>query len=264
VNVRFTAGRIIATTPAAAALEHLFILRIEHGRGVFYVPQLTARAGVNREVPSMNDAQPRDRFVPRVSEAVAHRLVQSGLYEKEARAMVDTWRNSYFRTDGLRLLVVLPQSWTDRFILLEITPAPAKLVRVMVGRIELLDAARERRAEEAIRNLASRDEIVRAHAFDLLRAEGRYVEPIIRRTLRTTSDPAVRTLSQRLLLTDFVTGLRAALASASTDDPVRTDPAAVRAQREELLRETGLNSEAGMNGNSQTERVASHAASSSP
>src|SRR6185436_15485600 len=118
----------------------------------------------------------------------ARRLVESGLYEKEARAMVNTWASSYFKTDGVRMLFVLPQSWTDRFIPMRINPAPQQLVRVMVGRMELLDAAREQRAEDAIRQLSSTDPARRERAFEALRAEGRYVEPIIRRTLRTTAD----------------------------------------------------------------------------
>ena len=37
--------------------------------------------------------------------------------------MVNTWRSSYFPTDGVRVLFVLPQSWTDRFIPLHDHPA---------------------------------------------------------------------------------------------------------------------------------------------
>ena len=40
--------------------------------------------------------------------------------------MVNTWRSSYFKTDGIRVLFVLPQSWTDRYIPMRIDPAPAE------------------------------------------------------------------------------------------------------------------------------------------
>jgi len=192
----------------------------------------------------MNAALPLDAFVPRVSDAVAQRLVESGLYEKEARAMVNTWRNSYFKTDGVRVLFVLPQAWTDRFIPIEIKPKPAELVRVMVGRVELLDPAREQRAEDALRDLSSNNSTVRERAFDLLQSEGRYVEPIIRRTVRTTADDHVRSIGNRLLLTDFVTELRTAITNAANGEPIRTDPLFVRAQLASLLREIGLDAEA--------------------
>ncbi len=149
---------------------------------------------------------------------MAKRLTDSGLYTKEALAMVNTWKSSYFKTDGVRLLFVMPQSWTDRFIPMRIKPAPYELVRVMVGRVELLDARRERRAERRSSALASPDASVREQAFETLRDEGRYVEPIVRRALQTTTDEQVRTLSRRLLLTDFVTELRTALTDAATGE----------------------------------------------
>jgi hypothetical protein len=226
-------------------------VRIENGRGAYsYAPALTTRDGMNQPVPTMEGALPLDQFVERVSDAVAQRLTESGLYAKEARAMVSTWKSSYFKTDGVRLLFVLPQSWTDRFIPMRVTPAPAELVRVMVGRVELLSEERERRAETAISKLASPDAAVRERAFESLRSEGRYVEPIVRNALRTSADEQVRTLSKRLLLTDFVTALRTTFTDATTGERVSTDPVYIQAQLASLLREVGLTAEAKQEGES--------------
>ena len=79
--------------------------------------------------------------------------------------MVNTWTTSYFQTDGIRVLFVLPQSWTDAFIPMRIAPKPREVVRVMVGRLELLSPERERRAEDAVRDLASGDPVRRQQAF---------------------------------------------------------------------------------------------------
>lgn len=243
IQVRATDARISATATESGGLEHLFVLRVANGRGGFaYVPTLKNGSPADLAVPDAS--VPLARFANEVAGAVAQRLVESGLYEKEARAMVNTWRSSYFKTDGVRVLFVLPQSWTDRFIPMHINPTPASLVRVMVGRVELLTAERERRAAAAVRELASADAAVRERAFDTLRAEGRYVEPIIRHTLRTTADDRVRTLCQRLLLSDFVNELRTALTDAHTGEQVSTNPAFVRAQLASLLREVGLDEKA--------------------
>jgi hypothetical protein len=166
------------------------------------------------------------------------------LYQKEALAMVNTWKSSYFKTDGVRVLFVMPQSWTDRFIPMRITPQPDRLVRVMVGRIELLDRARELRAEKAISALASPDAQTRERAFELLRSEGRYVEPIVRRAAQISTDEQVRTLARRLLLTDFVTELRTTFTDATTGERVSTDAVYIQAQLASLLREVGLSAEA--------------------
>jgi hypothetical protein len=245
IDVNADRDRIGVMATERSGLQHVFILRVENGRGSYhYIPALEQGESVAHALPAMDAALPIDAFVDRIADDVAGRLVESGLYPKEARAMVNTWRSSYFKTDGVRLLFVLPQSWTDRYIPMQINPAPAELVRVMVGRVELLTPEHERRAEAAIRDLASPDPGVRERAFALLRAEGRYVEPIIRRTMRTSTDERVRVLCKRLLLTDFVTELRTAISDAETGERVRSDPAFVRAQLASLLREVGLTDQA--------------------
>jgi hypothetical protein len=249
MQARLGSGRITASTLESDGVRHLFILRVENGRGAYaYVPALTAKAGLDQPVPDMSESRPLNEFVKHVSDDVARRLAESGLYEKEARAMVNTWASSYFKTDGVRMLFVLPQSWTDRFIPMRINPAPQQLVRVMVGRMELLDAARERRAEDAIRELSSSDSAARERAFETLRSEGRYVEPIVRRTLRTSTNEQVRTLSRRLLLTDFVTELRTTFTDATTGEKTSTQPVYIQAQLASLLREVGLTAEAKQEG----------------
>ena len=106
-------------------------------------------------IPSMAEALPLADFTRAIADDLAGRLTESGLYAKEARAMVNTWTASYFQADGIRALFVLPQSWTDAFIPMTVSPQPKKIVRVMVGRLELLTADRERLAEDAVHDLAS-------------------------------------------------------------------------------------------------------------
>ena len=116
----------------------------------------------------------------------------------------------------------------------------------MVGRLELLTPERERLAEARRRATSPRPTPrPRGRAFDVLRDQGRYVEPIVRRVLRTTDDERVRTLCRRLLATDFVTDLRSAV-HAAADGRARSedDPVFVRAQLAGLLREVGLDAEA--------------------
>jgi hypothetical protein len=64
-------------------------------------------------------------------------LVERGLFEKEARAMVKTWDDSWFEP-GTRVFYVLPASAVDQALPLEIFPKPAQTARVFVGRLEVL------------------------------------------------------------------------------------------------------------------------------
>lgn len=65
------------------------------------------------------------------------RLVATGLFEKEAKAMVKTWDDSWFE-EGLRVFYVVPPNQTEAILPLKVKPAPKKTVRTMVGRLELL------------------------------------------------------------------------------------------------------------------------------
>jgi hypothetical protein len=64
-------------------------------------------------------------------------LVDSGLYPKEAQAMVATWRDHWFE-EGLRVFYLLPTAETEAMLPLEIEPRPQELVRTLVGRLDII------------------------------------------------------------------------------------------------------------------------------
>jgi hypothetical protein len=66
-------------------------------------------------------------------------LTSQGLFADEAAAMLETWKLSYFESEGLRAFFVLPREWTDTHLPLSIS-TPAAVTRVMVGRVELVSA----------------------------------------------------------------------------------------------------------------------------
>ena len=244
--LRFEPGAGSLTSEAAGPeLRHLFVLRVENGRGAYrYLPSLPPGGTAAASPPPRKEMRPLAAFVPAAADALAARLEESGLHPKEARAMVNTWRSSYFETDGVRVLFILPQSWTDAFIPLRIDPEPAQVVRVMVGRLEALTPEREQRAEAAVRELGSSDPAARQRGFAWLQAQGRYVEPILRRVLRSSADERVNALCRRLLMTGQVTDLRVALRAPERSDALEDEPVNVRAQLASLLREVGLTEEA--------------------
>ena len=109
-------------------------------------------------------------------------LTSEGLYAREARAMVDTWRDSWFE-EGTRVLYVLPRPAVDAMLPLDIRPRPAGIARVFVGRIELFTAATIAEVRTALEN---RD-------ADTLLKYGRFLAPIALRILGTPGhglDPA--------------------------------------------------------------------------
>jgi len=89
-----------------------------------------------------------------VGAALVTLLTDAGLYEKEARAMVATWRDSWFE-EGMRLLYIVPRDNVDSLLPLHIDPQPQAIERVFVGRMELISPAIRETIGTA---LAKRDE----------------------------------------------------------------------------------------------------------
>ena len=104
-------------------------------------------------------------------------LERAGLFPKEAAAMLETWRDSWFE-EGTRLFYIVPPKAVDGILPLTITPAPSAVTRVFVGRMEVVTPAIEREVERAI------------GANDLATVEryGRFLGPITDRILARTSD----------------------------------------------------------------------------
>jgi len=106
----------------------------------------------------------------RAMQDMAAELVKQGLYDKEARAMVNTWQDQWYAEEGTRVLYLLPRPWTDRTLQLQVTPQPDSVVRVMVGRAELITPSVEREIKQQILTFRNGDEKAKAQAVDGLRS----------------------------------------------------------------------------------------------
>jgi hypothetical protein len=97
-------------------------------------------------------------------------LVEQGLYPKEARAMIETWTDSWFE-EGTRLFYIVPQAAIDSVLPLDIQPAPVQTARVFVGRMEIITPAIQDEVRQAVTN----------YDQATLQKYGRFLEPIARR-----------------------------------------------------------------------------------
>ena len=131
---------------------------------------------------------------------MAARLSACGLYPKEARAMVNTWRSSWFGEEGTRLLYLLPQSLTDKMIPLKVTPAPQQVVRTMVGRLEILTPQVEKNIENLLVQLASPMPAERDAAMKSIERFGRFAESALQRVARVSDDPEIKARAKELLV----------------------------------------------------------------
>ena len=139
-----------------------------------------------------------DGKIERLREEIKEMLSSQGLFEKEADAMLETWRDSWFE-EGLRVFYIMPRKTTDAILPIEINPKPSELVRVLVGRMELITPEIERNVANQITKLASRSKNERVAALKAINKYGRFREPILTQIRRHTSDSRVKALIEQLL-----------------------------------------------------------------
>jgi hypothetical protein len=103
-------------------------------------------------------------------------LIAHGLYPKEARAMIATWRDTWFE-EGSRLFYIAPREAVDAVLPLEIAPRPADVARVFVGRIELM-------TQETLADLKG---ALLTNDQRALAKYGRFLEPFMERVFADSS-----------------------------------------------------------------------------
>jgi hypothetical protein len=136
---------VTVTNLTGASIGKVVLFENHRGAKGYRIVDLEGKVAVDR--PSSGGDQ-----APLASE-LERLLTGYGLYPKEAAAMVATWRDSWFE-EGTRLLYVMPSQAVDAILPLRVKPRPEDIVRVFVGRLELLtpelldDAIRAARASD--------------------------------------------------------------------------------------------------------------------
>jgi hypothetical protein len=97
------------------------------------------KAGASRElrrIPLFAETDYTRGNLGNLRQSMKQALVAAGLFEDEAEAMLETWKDSYYRTPGLRIFYTVPDEWLSYFLPLRIS-VPHELKRVLVGRVDL-------------------------------------------------------------------------------------------------------------------------------
>lgn len=125
-------------------------------------------------------------------------LIAHGLYEKEAEAMLNTWRDSWFE-EGLRVFYLMPRKTTDAILPIVIEPEPEALERVLVGRTEVITPEMEQNVTNQISKLSGRSISGRKAARKEINKYGRFLESILTEILRHRADAQLKMGVERLL-----------------------------------------------------------------
>src|SRR5262252_1939791 len=175
-----------------APIAQLIIFENRDGRvGFQTIDNFSGTTTVDR--PSL------DQNTDAVIQNLRRALVKAGLYDKEADAMIKTWRNSWFEP-GMLVFYVLPRSVTDEVLPMQIDPRPDEVVRVLVGRTEIITPEMEKSVKAEVSRLSDRSPQVRAEALADIKKYGRFSEPILTRIMEDERNPAVLAALKSLMV----------------------------------------------------------------
>lgn len=180
-------------TMIPSTLQDLFVVSVHQGLMRYqHVERVTPSASINVALDAVPFADLNDVRAT-LMEDVVEALKAQGLYAQEAQAMVDTWKDQWFAEEGTRVLYLLPRTWTDSVLPLEITPKPADSVRVMVGRAEVVMPSVERGLGEQLTAFRNGDTAAKKHAAKAVRDMnlGRFLAPAVTLAAGDTEDQQV-------------------------------------------------------------------------
>lgn len=164
-------NQITVANAGDAPLKHLFAIAINGDRAtVVPLGNLAAGQILNTPLDAVVNSKPAASAVKELRQQVAGALESEGLYRAEAEAMVNTWRDAWFEDQGVRVLYVLPRAWTDSILPITLKPQPRELVRVMVGRAEVITPAMEQQICKCVESFRQSDPVAKQAAISGFRA----------------------------------------------------------------------------------------------
>jgi hypothetical protein len=130
VSARLDGDRVVVRNAGPTDIRSVLVIASD-GTDVGH-----ASATVGADDVTVDRPVPSPEGLAALEDALRAVLVGEGLFEREAQAMIDTWRTTWSQA-GVRVLYVVPRALTDAVLPLAIAPKPAALVRVLIGRAEM-------------------------------------------------------------------------------------------------------------------------------
>lgn len=167
-------GKFTVKNTGSEAISTFLLVRVAGDKVRFQIGDHLS-PGTERDVEASAEESSPDKLAA----AVVELLVQEGLYEKEARAMVETWRSDWFGDEGTRILYLVPSRLTDELLPLRITPKPSAVRRVLVGRHDILTPEKEDELTRLVKQLDGPSKEQAETADKALNRLGRYRWPAL-------------------------------------------------------------------------------------
>jgi len=191
LSVKLAGESVVLRNTSQDRIAHVILFENRGGKiGYQLIDDFTGEATYRR--PKL------DKKLDSLLQNLKQALIASGLYEKEAAAMIKTWRDSWFE-EGTRVFYILPRQTTDVVLPITIEPRPADLVRVLVGRAEVITPEMENSVRAQVKLLSDPSPQVRENAAQAIRDHGRFSEPILKSILENEKDSSIRDRIRQLI-----------------------------------------------------------------
>ncbi len=119
-------------------IPFLLVQEVTPEKKVRYYSITDGLNGTETKTIPESDFNTPDAWQSTVYQEMAAGLTRAGLNHEEADSMIQTWWESYFEKEGLRVFWIVPETVTEQILPLQVTPKPKSTVRVLVGRSEVL------------------------------------------------------------------------------------------------------------------------------
>ncbi len=191
LSVKIDGKNLLLKDLGTDEVKNIIVFENRGGRiGFKFIDSISKETVVERP----ETTQDLDDFIGKLTTT----LTGEGLYPREAKAMINTWRDSWFE-EGLRVFYVLTRKTTDKLLPLTVTPQPKEVVRVLIGRAEVITPEMEQNVKRQVSLLRSSSAKVREQARQNLLKRGRFYEPILKSILETETNEKVREQIQKLI-----------------------------------------------------------------
>jgi hypothetical protein len=174
IHVRQTGGSIAIENAGARVVPHAMLFESDGKRFGYQVT-----GAFEGEITLQRPALTGD--LGSLRRTLTEMLVGEGLFPREAEAMVDTWRDSWFEP-GMRVFYIVPRAAVDSILPLGITPRPTSVARVFVGRVEIVTPEMQTDIARAV----ERNDLMTLTKY------GRFLEPAIEILEAKAASPAAR------------------------------------------------------------------------
>ncbi|MBO0720137.1 MAG: hypothetical protein J2P41_04905 [Blastocatellia bacterium] len=183
LQARLAGDRLILKNTGSDEISPVILFENRQGKmGWEVLDTLTSQADLPR--PALG------RSIDSLDCELQKALAAHGLFEKEADAMVKTWRDSWFE-EGMRVFYIVPRKATDAILPIAITPLPDQLARVFVGRGEIITPEIAGEIQDAARKFREGSSEERFTAIKMVRRYGRFAEPVLREMMTRDNNPSL-------------------------------------------------------------------------